>query len=202
MEKLFSNVSSLDVKLDTLNDRLIIRRIDVTQTSLIIDGKELIKPSYQNLNGYDSLAKELLKLKLGMLTKVESDSSIEYYKVVRCDSVLCLRFAAIGLPFNNEARIDSIYLNIKSLLKAGILWNNLKFHPLDNPNDFNQTIKGNSGWTRSSQLLEEFTEAFFTHKVGDIFLVKNTELNFAWIVYKTENEQFFERKQILFATNR
>lgn len=35
-----------------------------------------------------------------------------------------------------------------------------------------------------------------------VFLVKNKEKNFAWMVYKTNKEKLFERKQILLVITR
>lgn len=189
--------SSIDDKFDTTNSPFVIRRIEVTSNSLTIDGKEMIDPSYQECHFVDSLIDTLLKLKLGIVTRSEKGSDIEYFKVTKVDTILSMRFATIGIPLTNGTNIDSLSLELTKQVRKGTHWNELKYHLAEDA----KSIKGISGWVRSTEIIDEFKMAFHRHKIGDIFVVKNNDLKYGWIVYKTDNEKSFERKQILYATN-
>lgn len=199
IEDFLSKANSIDVRFDTLENDFIVRRIDVTKESLIVDGEEMIKYSNKNT---ELLTDSLLKYKQGELIRVERDSTIEYYKTVKVDSVLCMRFAIISIPLNDRTNIDSIYSDLIKQMGEGAKWNDLKYHPVDSYYELSNMLKGQSNWIRSSDIFDSFRVPFLNHEPGDVFIVKNKEKNFAWMVYKTDKEKLFERKQILLVITR
>ena len=197
IEDFFKTASTISDRFDTTNSTFRIRRIEVTPNSLSIDGKEMIQPSFQDFHLADSLIDKVFNLQLGDVIRFEKGTDIEYFKALKVDTSLYIRCATIGIPLKSETNIDSLYLVIKSQIEEGKVWNELKYHLTENEN----RIKGTTGWVPSSEIKDEFKNKFRRHQIGDIFIVKIAELNYGWIVYKTDEEKKFERKQVLYATN-
>lgn len=196
IEKFLSGRHNFDTAIDTTAYPFIIRRLDVTAYSLLVDGKEMIGAADQGSPATDSVLYRLLAFEPIEISRIKNSGTTEYYKLIKTDTVASIRYASIGMPLSHN--VDSVLSLINHQLQNGTSWNDLPYHFTDTY----QPVKGGRGWIRASLLKNTFIEQFIQHKKGSVFLVKDNDLQYAWIIYKTDDEQMFERRQFIFAADR
>jgi hypothetical protein len=194
---MFDSIHSFEYKVDTKKTfkNITIDKFDITSYSIQVNGNE---HEYSKLiRLYDSTFQILLKMPIGEIVEMQFDSSKNFYKVLEIDSVLSFKFSCIAYKLNGDINLIEAKLSkINDKIKSGISWNEITYLT-DSEFDNEDSINMSTGWLRETEISEKLKTEIIKHNLYEMFTYVDTKLDYGWIVYKTNNERYFERRKII-----
>ena len=136
--------------------------------------------------------------------KIESDSSIFYYKVVEHDTIMYANLSILTFPLKNYTRIkvDSTFKSAQQWINNGKAWRDLPLHKAyqvipDSVQNYYNISHGEIGWHPVVSMNKTVRKNLLNHKKGEVFLSLDDTNQIAYIVYLADHKKYFVRRKVV-----